>query len=669
MDYLSSLNEEQVRAVTFTGKHALVVAGAGTGKTRTIIHRAVHLLAEGVRPEKIIILSFTRKSAREIVERIKQFKSAGADMNISGQTFHSWCAAIIKNNPQVFKQHDYSLLDTEDVESLFKLLFTQKYKDNKKIDQKIYSKIHKIYSYTLNTGIPLVENIKKQDCNYMSDEAKEKYLSDNEEVYRSVIKSYIEYKNNNKLLDYDDLLYIVAKGLKDNKEAREYITSRYQHILVDEFQDTNPLQYMLLESFYDKCNLFCVGDDAQSIYSFRGADFRLMHNFTNVVQGAEKLYLNTNYRSTQEILDISNWLLEQSSIDYGKLLKAYRGSGLKPVIEYVFDDFSEANIITDKILNYFMDKNIDYSGHMVLSRTISGLRQVEGACIRKKIPYKIFGGSSLMKSRHIRDVVAVMRIVANYKDALAWHRFLQLWKRIGPAAAMNLTEIVTNAENLEQAVELLKDKKLDERIYKVLKTAVLYMGSPSDMINNVLDIMDTRLGEIYKEEWVNWRRQDFVVLKEIAGNSSSVSEFITEYILDPALESSFLDTERPKDCVILSTIHSAKGLEAEVCHILNVTPYSYPSKLAIKEGRDAVEEERRCLYVALTRAKNELIIYGRYFSTAGSGMTDYNGASHYFFNNLPDKLYNLSDSVFGSRNTGENVEYKGKQVSVDIDLF
>lgn len=668
MDYLSSLNEEQVRAVTFSGKHALVIAGAGTGKTRTIIHRAVHLLAEGVRPEKIIILSFTRKSAREIVERIKQFKSAGADMNISGQTFHSWCAYIIKNNPQVFKQHDYSLLDSEDVESLFKLLFTQLYKDNKEIDQKIYTKIHKIYSYTLNTNIPLIENIKRQECSYMSNEERDKYIEKNEQVYRNVIKAYIEYKNNNKLLDYDDLLYIVAKGLKDNEEARDYITSKYQHILIDEFQDTNPLQYMLLESFYDKCNLFCVGDDAQSIYSFRGADFKLIHNFTNVVQGAEKLYLNTNYRSTQEILDISNWLLEQSPIDYGKHLKAYRGTGLKPAVDYVFDDFSEANLITNRIIDYFMEKNIEYSGHMVLSRTISGLRQVEGACIRRKIPYRIFGGSSLMKSRHIRDVVAVMRIMANYKDALAWHRFLQLWKRIGPSAAMSLTEIATNAENLDHAVELLKEKKLDERIYKVLKTAILYISSPSDMVSNVLEIMDTRLGEIYKEEWINWRRQDFIVLKEIAKNSTSVSEFITEYILDPALESSFFDAERPKDCVTLSTIHSAKGLEAEVCHILNVTPYSYPSKMAIKDGEDSIEEERRCLYVALTRAKNELIIYGRYFNTAGSGMADYNGTSYYFFNNLPEDLYSHADSN-SSNKTSENVEYKGKQISVDIDLF
>lgn len=667
MDYLSSLNEEQQKAVTFSGKHALVIAGAGTGKTRTIIHRAVYLLSQGVRPDKILILSFTRKSAREIVERIKQFQDAGSTLNLSGQTFHSWCSHIIKNNPQVFEQYDYTLLDSEDVDSLFKLLFTQKYKNNKTVDQKLYSKIQSVYSYMLNTRKPLIEAIKIQECGNMSEDETEKYIKDNEDVFKEIMRDYIAYKKKNKLFDYDDLLYITANGLAQNEEARKFISSKYEHILVDEFQDTNPLQYQLLESFYDNCHLFCVGDDAQSIYAFRGADFKSMHNFTKIVPNSSKLYLNTNYRSTQEILDISNWLLEQSSIDYNKHLKAYRGQGAKPVIEYVYDEYSEANSVTDKILLYFMNKNIDYSSHMVLSRTLSGLRQVEGACVMKKIPYKIYGGSSLMKSRHIRDVVSAMRIIANYKDALAWHRYLQLWNKIGPATAVNLSEYMVNADNLEQALEILKTKKIDKRVWEVLEAAFPYSSSPSEMITKILTLMDLRFAEIYKEEWLNWRKQDFAVLEEIAASTTSVTEFITEYILDPALESSFLDADKPKECVILSTIHSAKGLEADVCHLLNVTPYSYPSKRAVKEGEESIEEERRCLYVALTRAKNELILYSRYFTTAGSGMTDYTGQSHYFFNELPEELYELNGSL--SQKDKENAVYKGSKISVDIDLF
>ena len=588
-------------------------------------------------------------------------------LNLSGQTFHSWCSQIIKNNPQVFEQYDYTLLDSEDVDSLFKLLFTQKYKNNKTVDQKLYSKIQSVYSYMLNTRKPLIEAIKLQECGNMSEDETEKYIKDNEDVFKEIMRDYIAYKKKNKLFDYDDLLYITANGLAQNEEARKFISSKYEHILVDEFQDTNPLQYQLLESFYDNCHLFCVGDDAQSIYAFRGADFKSMHNFTKIVPNSSKLYLNTNYRSTQEILDISNWLLEQSNIDYNKHLKAYRGQGAKPVIEYVYDEYSEANSVTDKILLYFMNKNIDYSSHMVLSRTLSGLRQVEGACVMKKIPYKIYGGSSLMKSRHIRDVVSAMRIIANYKDGLAWHRYLQLWNKIGPATAVNLSEYMVNADNLEQALEILKTKKIDKRVWEVLEAAFPYSSSPSEMITKILTLMDLRFAEIYKEEWLNWRKQDFAVLEEIAASTTSVTEFITEYILDPALESSFLDADKPKECVILSTIHSAKGLEADVCYLLNVTPYSYPSKRAVKEGEESIEEERRCLYVALTRAKNELILYSRYFTTAGSGMTDYTGQSHYFFNELPEELYELNGSI--SQKDKENAVYKGSKISVDIDLF
>lgn len=667
MDYLSSLNEAQQRAVTFSGKHALVIAGAGTGKTRTIIHRAVHLLSQGVRPDRILILSFTRKSAREIVERIKQFQDTGSALNLSGQTFHSWCSHIIKNNPQVFEQHDYTLLDSEDVDSLFKLLFTQKYKNNKTVDQKLYSKIQSVYSYMLNTRKPLVEVIKIQECSSMSEDEREEYIKHNEPVFKEIMRDYIAYKKKNKLFDYDDLLYITANGLQQNKEAGKFISSKYEHILVDEFQDTNPLQYQLLESFYDNCHLFCVGDDAQSIYAFRGADFKSMYNFTNIVPNSTKLYLNINYRSTQEILDISNWLLAQSPIKYNKHLKAYRGTGIKPVIEYMYDEYSEANSVTDKILLYFMNKNIDYSGHIVLSRTLSGLRQVEGACVMKKIPYKIYGGSSLMKSRHIRDVVAAMRIIANYKDSLAWHRYLQLWNKIGPATAVSLSEYMVNAENLEQALYILKTKKIDKRVWEVLEAAFPYISSPAEMINEIITLMDLRFAEIYKEEWLNWRKQDFAVLEEIASSTTSVTEFITEYILDPALETSFLDADKPKECVILSTIHSAKGLEADVCHLLNVTPYSYPSKRAVKEGEESIEEERRCLYVALTRAKNELILYGRYFTNIGSGMADFAGQSHYFFNELPEELYELNSSM--SQKDRENAVYKGSKISVDIDLF
>lgn len=667
MDFLETLNEEQKAAATFSGKHALVLAGAGTGKTRTIIARAIYLLSQGVPASQILILSFTRKSAREIVERIRSYQPQGVPLNLSGQTFHSWCISIIKNNPHIFQQSDYTLIDAEDAENLFKILFTQKYKNNKTIDKKLYTNISSVYSYTINTKKPVEESIKRIICNNMSETSTEDYIKEYKDIYIEIMKSYIEYKKKNKIFDYDDLLYITANGLQQNKEARDYISSRYTHILVDEFQDTNPLQYQLLESFYEKSHLFCVGDDAQSIYAFRGADFKTIHNFINLVPDSERLYLNTNYRSTAEILNLSNWLLNQSVYDYSKELKAIRGSGEKPVMEFSYDDYSEANLVTDKILSYFMEKNITYGGHLVLSRSLFGLRQVEGACVVKKIPYVIFGGSSLMKSRHVRDVLSIMRIVANFRDELAWNRYLQLFHKIGPTTAVRLTEEAVNCENILEAIDTIRKKTYDELITKVLEESIQYINIPQEMIEHILLLMDKRFEEIYKEEWQSWRKQEFLVLEEIAKNADSVSDFIAEYILDPSIETMVTSGGEEDDYVILSTIHSAKGLEADICHILNVTPYTYPSKRALIDGEESMEEERRCLYVALTRAKDELILYGRYQPTIRYGLLDMVGESYYFFNEVTEDLLDIKG--MGNKNNYDNRFYSGKKIDVDIDLF
>ncbi len=668
MDFLETLNEEQKTAATFSGKHALVLAGAGTGKTRTIIARAIYLLSQGVPASQILILSFTRKSAREIVERIRCYQPQGVPLNISGQTFHSWCISIIKNNPQIFQQSDYTLIDAEDSENLFKILFTQKYKNNKTIDKKLYTKISSVYSYTINTRKKVEESIRRLVCNNMNESSAEDYIKEYKEIYIDIMKAYIDYKKRNKIFDYDDLLYITANGLKQNQEARDYIASRYTHILVDEFQDTNPLQYQLLESFYEKSHLFCVGDDAQSIYAFRGADFKTIHNFINLVPQSEKLYLNINYRSTTEILNLSNWLLNKSEYNYNKELKSIRGSGEKPVMEFTYDDYSEANLVTDKILSYFMEKNISYGGHLVLSRSLFGLRQVEGACVVKKIPYVIFGGSSLMKSRHVRDVISIMRIVSNFRDELAWNRYLQLFHKIGPTTAVRLTEEAVNCENIYDAINILRKKPYDELITKVLEECLQYINMPQEMIEHILLLMDKRFEEIYKEEWQNWRKQDFAVLEEIAKNVDSVGDFIAEYILDPSLESKIKNGNIEDDYVILSTIHSAKGLEANICHILNITPYMYPSKRAVMDGEESIEEERRCLYVALTRAKDELILYSRYQSAVGYGMVDMLGNSHYFLNEVTEDLLDIKG--MGSNNSKQdNIFYTGEKINVDIDLF
>ena len=307
---LDNLNEQQGYAATYDGKHLMVIAGAGTGKTRTIIARASYLIRKGVPGRRILILSFTRKSSREIVERIKSQLNSGAVNGLSGRTSHSWCMDMIKNNPTVFKQHDYTVVDEDDRIAAFKLICGKNFKDKEHRTVKPES-IVEVYSYAVNAMCPLSEamRVKLYDNAPKEDESAQKSIELNKPLYADVIKKYIEYKLERRYIDYDDILSIVAKGLKANDKARDFISSKYDHILVDEVQDTNPLQYYLLSNFYQNCHLFCVGDDAQSIYAFRGADFKTMHNFTKIVPDSKLCQLSKNYRYTQPIHELANWLL------------------------------------------------------------------------------------------------------------------------------------------------------------------------------------------------------------------------------------------------------------------------------------------------------------------------------------------------------------------------
>ncbi len=662
---MAELNEQQRAAAEFNGKHLLVMAGAGTGKTRTIIARAQHLIQSGVAPYRILILSFTRKSAREIVERIKLEMSGVPLEGLRGQTFHSWCMDIITNNPKVFMYHDYTLLDEDDRESCIKLLCGKGLKDKEKHVIKP-ADVLDIYSYAVNARCSLTDSMRtKLYSNTVADEASVlKSIELNKPVYEDVIRRYLAYKTVHKYIDYDDILNIVAKGLQKNEAARKFIAGRYDHILVDEMQDTNPLQYQLLSSFYEDCHLFCVGDDAQSIYAFRGADFKTMHNFTKLVPDAERMNLTINYRSTQNILNLSNWILNNSSLQYNKNLMSVRGAGHKPVFVTCKDEWDEANDVTEKIKRSIPEKGANYSDNMVLCRSLYGLRTVESMCISKHIPYIVYGGLSLMQSKHVRDLVAPMRIVANFKDELAWMRYLLLWKGIGEVSATKIINDVIVEETLDQCLDKLAGSGLQEEIALTLNNIKDLQFEPARAISKTLETMEARLKEIYKDEW-EWRKQDFDVLCEVAVGTSGIMEFVSEYVLDPKLETTVKQGEAgEKDNVILTTIHSAKGLEASICYLLKASPASYPTTRAVESGIDAVEEERRCLYVALTRAKDELHIYRNIHSHHVSPQSGDQSDVLYFFNNMPSDLFESETTPKVGRI--ETTEYKGEAIGTDI---
>lgn len=629
---MNELNDQQKYAVTFDGKHLLVLAGAGTGKTRTVIARAKYLIESGVSPNRILILSFTRKSAEEIVNRISAELPRSKSEGLIGSTFHSWCMAVISNFPDVFPQSQCTLLDEEDQESCFRLVCGRKWNYKNLHDEKIKpSQIKNVYSYMINAQCSLTKAIRMKIYN----NAPETFNVENDRaMLKRVIESYIEYKKSRKYIDYDDLLLVVSKYLKRCEDFRKHMASMYDHILIDEMQDTNPLQYELLSSFYEDCHLFCVGDDAQSIYSFRGADFKTIHHFAEIVEGAAVYKLTINYRSTQEILNLANWVIRNSPLNYDKDLTAFRGSGIKPQILHWRDEYEEAENIALNIIDEFKVFGKKWRDNLILSRSRWGTRKVEGCFIKYKIPYVIFGGSSLMQSRHVRDVVAPMRIVNNFLDEIAWSRYLQIWKDIGEVSAANIISKIIDRKSLDDCLMTLLEMNLQEEIATTLIQLSNLQHDPSKAITEALEIMSGRLMEIYKDEW-QWRKDDFSILSEVAKNTGSISEFISEYILDPKLDVWDKASANNRDCVIISTIHSAKGLEADNVYIVNASTKAYPTPKAILNGEDAIEEERRCLYVALTRAKDKLKIYRDIQSIHVAGGDE----RFYFLNNLPVDMF------------------------------
>lgn len=584
------LNAGQLAAATYSGTHALVLAGAGTGKTRTIIARAGYLIHSGVPADRIQILTFTRRSAKEIVERVKMNLGELANP-LNASTFHTWCMTLIRRMPKLFGCIGSTVIDRDDQLQLFKRLRGS----NKNNPLPPAAMLCDIYSYVRNTRSSLTKTL----------ELLHKDLLPKKEKIADVARGYEVKKRERNYLDYDDILDIVATVLKQDHEVRSFVSQHYDHILVDEMQDTNPLQWDLLDPLRDKVNLFCVGDDAQSIYGFRGADFRNVHSFTQRVPDSVVLRLEQNYRSTQEILNLSNWLLAQSPISYNKRLVAMRGAGHQPRLLNFVSEWDEARWIVDDIARRRGD-GTDWDQHMILTRSGYAARAVETTLLARDIPYRFIGGTKLLESAHIRDILSVLRIVANPKDELAWMRYLTLWPKVGDVTANHVIEQFPTSGDLSGFLQVLnsENKLPDGCKHSITKVATL-TDNPGEAFLAAKDSLWPIWEHIYAKDW-DRRRGDFSLVEKLVKRHTSILAFIEEYLLDPVYSSKRLRTEED-DLVTLITIHSAKGTEKPVCYVINVSPGSFPSSRSI-DNADEVEEERRVLYVALTRAQNELIL-------------------------------------------------------------
>ena len=653
---IDELNPQQKQAATTESQHSLVLAGAGCGKTKTIVARAAYLIDQGIPANQIQILTFTRRSASEIVARVELALGEQAK-GLRASTFHTFCMYLLRRVPKAFGLEQFSIIDRDDQLMMFRLI---RGKDDKKNPNQLPKpqELCDLYSFARNTRQKLSDALEKQHPEHLAFK----------DQIAEIMKEYETRKRARSFLDYDDILAIVASALDQSDGLADYVASLCKHMLVDEMQDTNPLQWALLEPLKDKVSLFCVGDDAQSIYGFRGADFENIHHFKDRVPNAQVFKLEQNYRSTQEILDLSNWLLDQSEIQYNKRLDAHRGEGVKPRMHIFPNEFDEAKWIAIDIKERHYLQGQRWSDHMVLVRSSFAARHIEAACIAANVPYRFIGGMKLLETAHVKDLLSLLRVIANPLDDIAWMRFLTLWNGVGDVGASRLAQQLL----LEPEFDLIFDKlekfgRIPAETVLIMKQMMVLKQEVQACVSLGIQAIEAQLAENYKKDW-NRRQGDFELVKQLASKHAQLSEFLEEYVLDP-VSISEIERQSDSDVVTLITIHSAKGTEQKVCYVVNVTPGQYPHARAQGDFND-VEEERRVLYVALTRAQNELILTKQNLSLWARDVIDEQGrkVESYFLNDLTRNLCSMETHHKPRQQTVKSALIERQSINLDFGI-
>jgi DNA helicase-2/ATP-dependent DNA helicase PcrA len=599
MDTDIRLNPQQHAAAQYAGsaQNVLVVAGAGCGKTRTIIARATHLIRSGVDASRILMMTFTNRAAREMKNRLKS-EVGPLSNKVQAGTFHAFCLKVMRRIPKSFGIQGLSIIDGDDQNALMSIVRSRLLGKKENKIRKLVPKAAELiryYSYCRNTCQEPAEYLK------LNTDIREDYIK----LIAAMFAEYQKMKIQRGYLDFDDLLEVFGNILEQKPGLRKDLARLFEECLVDEMQDTNPLQFKILQQFSrEGVRLFCVGDPAQSIYRFRGAKFEHVYHFGELFPNSETLMLSKNYRSWQEILDLSNWLLGRSPLNYKNRLVAHRGgAGSIPELIDFDNQLEEAGWIADKILKRH-ESDIPFRDMMVLVRTAYDAKPIEAEFIQREIPYVFIGGTSLMKSAHVRDVLALLRVVRNQNDDLAWMRYLQLWQGIGPKTAEKIVSLIVAPETIN-AIELLEER-LGARHPGLIGYKSLLNSSSGPKI--IVKSATHTLSPILETRYDRWqlRRRDLELLATVAERYKTLVEFIDAFTLEP-MTNTEMDRLEAEDVVTLITVHSAKGAEASVCFVAGAKQGTYPHVRSFGDT-DSEEEERRILYVAMTRAKNELFI-------------------------------------------------------------
>jgi len=639
IDYAAELNEQQLAAVTAPPGPILVIAGAGSGKTRTLTYRVAYLLENGIDPRNILLLTFTNKAAREMLNRVANLLPVDAS-GLWGGTFHSIGNRILRRHGTALGYSSgFTIMDREDQKDLINTVVASAGIDPKEIRFPKGDVLAEIFSFVVNTETPL-EGLLAEKFPY--------FLPLLDKI-QDVRDRYEKKKKATNSVDFDDLLQKTLLMIQQNERIAEIYRRQFQFILVDEYQDTNKIQADLVDLLArDHRNLMVVGDDAQSIYSWRGANFQNILEFPKRYPDAQVFKIEMNYRSVPEVLDVANAAIAPNVRQFRKQLSATRESKtLKPALVALNDSSEQAQFVAQRILE-LRDENIELNDVAVLYRAHYHALELQLELSRRGIPYQITSGIRFFEQAHIKDVTSFIRFIANPCDEVAFHRMVKLLPGIGNRTAENLwrtweTGVVAaggpsaaaSAESDDGGSEeelaptavipQSRDYKFGERLLamnvpaksKKMWTQLAHTldeiapggepNPPSEMITSVVEAI---YDDYAKVNFANYqlRREDLDQLAAFARQFKDVHEFLSQLALISNVDAEAAPAQaNEKEAVNLSSVHQAKGLEFHTVFVIWLTDGMFPSSRSL-DTRDALEEERRLFYVAITRARDELYL-------------------------------------------------------------
>lgn len=600
INYQEELNPSQFEAASAVNGCFLIIAGAGTGKTRTLVYRVARLIELGHDPNSILLLTFTRKAANEMMKRASMLLDDRCS-KISGGTFHSFANLTLRKYARAIGlDSSFTILDQGDSADVINLIRSQDGFITKEKRFPNKQTLNKVFSLSVNTGKKVEEIIENDYPHFIP--LLDKILEIN--------KIFTEYKRRNNLLDYDDLLVYLREFLYKGGPSVKALLAEIKFVMVDEYQDTNHLQSEIVKglSQYSK-NVMVVGDDSQAIYSFRGADFHNIMQFPKLFDDVKIIKLEENYRSHQSILDFANRINDAAIEKYKKDLYSRRGSGTLPNIVAASTENLQSKFIVEKILD-LREEGVPLKDIAVLFRSSFFSFDLELELAKANVPFQKFGGMKFVETAHVKDVMAFLRIAINPKDVISWYRVLLLHEGIGPKTAQRiLDELATSRITIKAEPDQQPEFKYHKLsplfylLYELQKKKLL----PSEMVQKVYDYY----WDLFKANYDDWnkRKKDLEIFQNIVENYTSVDTLLSDMAIEPIIES-VVDvdaTDKEEEYVTLSTIHSAKGLEWHSVFIIHAVEGYFPSARSI-ESLETLEEERRLMYVASTRAKNNLFI-------------------------------------------------------------